>query len=249
MRLTILLLITAFGVISCSSKNQTINAGDAAPQLSTDTLIEQRVLVIGGTAGTGLETVKLALERGHSVTVMARRPERMPVSHDRLTVIKADILDPDSVSTAVAGKDTVIISVGTKPTRKPVNLFSAGTSNVLAAMTNHGVQRVIIVTGIGAGNSRGHGGFFYDKIMQPLFLDTIYEDKDRAEKIILDSHQQWTIVRPGFLTDEMGKASYRVITDLEDITAGNISRSDVAHFMVSSLETNSYITDTVLLTN
>ena len=63
------------------------------------------------------------------------------------------------------------------------------------------VDKLICVTGIGAGDSKGHGGFLYDKILNPLFLKTIYEDKDIQEKMVQDSTLEWLIVRPGFLTN------------------------------------------------
>ena len=65
-----------------------------------------------------------------------------------------------------------------------------------------------------AGDSRGHGGFFYDKIFQPLLLGTIYADKDREEELIKGSAADWLIVRPGFLTNGPRTAVYRAITDL-----------------------------------
>ena len=61
-----------------------------------------------------------------------------------------------------------------------------------------GVRRLICVTGIGAGDSKGHGGFLYDRIFNPLLLKTIYEDKDRQESLIKASDVDWVIVRPGF---------------------------------------------------
>lgn len=54
--------------------------------------------------------------------------------------------------------------------------------------------------GIGAGDSKGHGGFFYDRIFYPLLLKAVYSDKDRQESLIRASNADWTIVRPGFLT-------------------------------------------------
>ncbi|MGI9295623.1 MAG: NAD(P)-dependent oxidoreductase, partial [Pseudomonadales bacterium] len=96
---------------------------------------------------------------------------------------------------------------------------------------------------------RGHGGFFYDRILQPLALKTIYEDKDRAEKLITDSLVDWTIVRPGALTDKPAETRYRIIQDLTGVTAGQIARADVAHFIVAALEAGSYKGATVLLSN
>lgn len=234
---------------ACGEKLDASHYGEPAPALNSQPPAELRILIIGGTSGVGLATTKLALERGHHVTAMARRPERMTVSHKQLDTTEGDILNIASVTSAMMAVDAVVITIGIGPTRKPVTVFSKGTANVLKAMAQHDVKRVLMITGIGAGDSRGHGGFFYDEIMQPLLLDTVYADKEHAETLIFSSESQWTVVRPGFLNDDASKKSYRVVQDMRGVTSGKISRSDVAHFLVSALETGSYIGATVLLTN
>ena len=66
----------------------------------------------------------------------------------------------------------------------------------------------------------------------PLFLKTIYEDKDREEEIITSSESNWLIVRPAGLTNGPRTGNYRVITDLEGTVAKRISRLDVADFFL-----------------
>jgi putative NADH-flavin reductase len=173
----------------------------------------------------------------------------MSLAHERLDVVKGDVQDLGSVKATLADNDTVVFAVGIGPTRKPVSVFSQGIANVHEAMRDLGVRRIIAVTGIGAGNSRGHGGFIYDNITQPLFLKTNYADKDRAEALILESDTDWTIVRPGLLNDDAAETQYRVISDMQGITSGDISRADVAHFILATLESQSYLGATVLLTN
>lgn len=245
----IILVLSGFCVVACDSGLDNRSAGESAPVLGAEPQSDLRILVIGGTSGIGLETVKLALARGHSVTAMARRPERMSLAHERLDVVKGDVQDLGSVKATLADNDTVVFAVGIGPTRKPVSVFSQGIANVHEAMRDLGVRRIIAVTGIGAGNSRGHGGFIYDNITQPLFLKTNYADKDRAEALILESDTDWTIVRPGLLNDDAAETQYRVISDMQGITSGDISRADVAHFILATLESQSYLGATVLLTN
>lgn len=241
--------LTGLSLSACTGGVDRTTAGDPAPVLGPEAPSSLRILVIGGTSGIGLQTVKLALDRGHNVTAMARRPERMTLSHERLTIVKGDILDARSVEAALTGCDGVVSSIGVGPTRKPVTVFSEGIANVLAAMQKLGVPRVVAVTGIGAGDSRGHGGFVYDNITQPLLLKTNYADKDREEALIRASDTDWTIVRPGFLNDDASDAQYRIISDMQGITSGDIARADVAHFIVSALESQSHSGATVLLTN
>lgn len=245
----ILVICTGFCLAACSGGVDRATAGAPAPTLPAQAPLTLRILVIGGTSGIGLETVKLALDRGHNVTAMARRPERMTLKHERLATVAGDILDAHSVAAAMAGQDAVVTTIGIGPTRKPVSLFSEGTRTVLETMPKVGTQRMLAVTGIGAGDSRGHGGFFYDRILQPLALKTIYEDKDRAEALLGSSDTDWTIVRPGHLTDDLSDNQYRVIDDMEGITSGKIARADVAHFIVAALESRSYLRATVFLTN
>jgi uncharacterized protein YbjT (DUF2867 family) len=135
------------------------------------------------------------------------------------------------------------------PTRKPVDLFSRSTQFLLAAMAKHGVARLVCVTGVGAGDSRGHGGFLYDRVLLPLFMKTIYEDKDRQEALLRASDVDWTIVRPGILTNGTPTGLTRALTDLEGVTAGRVSRSDVAGFIVENLEGGDFRRTAVLLTS
>jgi putative NADH-flavin reductase len=121
--------------------------------------------------------------------------------------------------------------------------------NVLESTGQLDVRRFICVTGIGAGDSKGHGGFLYDRLFKPLFLRTIYEGKDRQEALIRASGTDWTIVRPGFLTNGPLTKKYQVITDLTGVTAGKISRADVAHFILEELVANRYLGQTPLLTD
>jgi putative NADH-flavin reductase len=184
---------------------------------------------------------------------MARHPERMAVTHPRLFTVRGDILDATAVQGAISAHGAVVIAIGMGLTRKPVTLFSPGTKNVLAAMEAAKIHRLVAVTGMGAGETREHGGFFYDRIFRPLVLRTVYEDKDRQEALIKDYSNSypllWTIVRPGALGNGEPEHRYRVISDLTGVTGGKIARSDVAHFIVAVLECQSHIGQTPLLIN
>ena len=206
------------------------------------------ILIIGASRGIGHQLLKQALSAGHVVTAMARHFQELPHQPERLKAILGDILDEPKVREVMSGQEAVCLTIGVGVTIKPVTVFSQGTQNVMAAMAEHGVRRLLCITGIGAGDSKGHGGFLYDRIFQPLLLKTIYEDKDRQEALIRASDTDWTIVRPAFLTNGPLTGHYRVITDLGGITAGKIARADVAHFMLGELADNRYLGQTPLLT-
>ena len=249
LHLPLILATVVLTLIACSQGGGDSPAGLPAPTLSETPPLSQRVLVIGGSRGIGLATVKLALERGHSVTMMSRSPEKAGLQHEALTLAAASILDKTATAAAIEGHDAVVIAIGMGPTRDPVSLFSEGAKSVLAGMDAAGVTRLVAVTGIGAGETRGHGSFFYDYILQPLALSTIYEDKDLQEAIIREHGDplEWTIVRPGFLNDEAANGRYRVINDVTDVTAGAITRADTAHFILAAIEQGRYIGETPLI--
>jgi len=207
-----------------------------------------KLLIIGATRGVGAQLLEQSLAEGHPVTALARNPGKVMKRPGRLRVLPGDILDRESVERAVREQDAVCIAVGRAPTWRRVTLFSDGTRNVIGAMERYGVKTLICVTGIGAGDSRGHGGFLYDRIVRPCLLKTIYEDKDVQETWVRESPLDWVIVRPGFLTNGPKTGRYRVVTELEGVTAGKISRADVAHFILTQLEHGSYVKQTVLLT-
>ena len=206
------------------------------------------LLVIGARRGIGLNLLEQALKKGHEVTGLVRGPNRLDLHHEKLTVIEGNIVDKEAVKRAVEGQDAVCVTIGIKPTRKPVSVFSIGTKNVVEAMTSSPAKKLICVTGIGAGDSKNHGGFFYDKVINPLLLRTIYQDKDRQEEIVRKSGLDWVIVRPGFLTNESLTGKYQALVDLAGVTAGKISRADVAHFILQELKEEKYLRTTPLLT-
>ncbi len=207
-----------------------------------------RILVVGASRGLGLRLVENALGAEHHVTAFARRIHGLGANHPRLRSVAGDVMDRASVEAVVEGQDAVCWTLGTRPSLRPVRVFSEGTGNVLAAMARAGVGRLLVVTGVGTGDSRGHGGLLYDRLALPLFLKTIYDDKDRQEDLVRQSGVEWVLVRPGFLTNGPLTGRYRILMDLTGVRAGWISRSDVAHFLLEESAGPRYSRRAVLLT-
>lgn len=199
------------------------------------------ISVIGATRGIGLKVVEQATGKGHNVTALVRRPAAMIFRHKNLHSVPGDVLDPDAVEDATKGQDVIVFTVGIMPTRAPVKIFSEGTENVLNAMQKTGVKFLIAVTGMGAGDSKGNWGFAYRFIYNLASIKTIYEDKDRQERLIKSRAIEWIIVRPAFLTDGPLTGKYRIFTDMKTIRPGRISRADVAHFILNQVSAPSFL--------
>jgi putative NADH-flavin reductase len=86
-----------------------------------------RILVIGGTRGTGREVVQQALERGHHVVALARKPSNVKIQDARLRVAEGDVMKPESLDAAMANVDAVVCARGHKRWLGPTNTLSEGT--------------------------------------------------------------------------------------------------------------------------
>lgn len=200
-----------------------------------------KITIVGATGPTGQQIVQQALAQGHEVTALVRSPEKFEMQHDRLHVLKGDVLNLDSLQAAMSDRQAVVSSLGSKLSFKPMTLLSEGTKNLVRAMQQNGMRRFVCITGMGAGDSKGHGGFVYDKLILPLLLKEIYKDKDRQEAVIRNSNLDWIIVRPAQLTNGVATGNYRVFTDLNNVTAGKISRADTAGFVLKQLSDDRYL--------
>jgi putative NADH-flavin reductase len=196
------------------------------------------ILVIGATGPSGLAICKQALAAGMKVRVLVRTPSRLPSElSGKLDVVQGDVLNGEKMLAAVRGVDAVVSALGTPLQRTPVTLLSRGTQNIMQAMGQAGVSRLLCITGMGAGDSRGHGSFLYDRVILPLLLGQIYLDKDRQEQLVRASGLDWTLIRPAFLTNGAQTGQYRCINQFgKRDRMGKISRADVAHFVVRELQ-------------
>ena len=207
------------------------------------------ILVIGASKGIGLATVKAGLFAGHDMRALARSAGNIAIEDKRLNKISASALDADAVAKATTGADAVVMSLGVTRLFEKVTLFSAATRVAIDAMRKSGVKRLLVVTGIGAGDSRGHGGFLYDNIFFPILLKRAYTDKDTQEMMVRKSGLDWTIVRPGLLTNRPATGKFRALTDIKDWGAGWISRADVANYLIGEIVSPKHIGKTPELIN
>lgn len=208
------------------------------------------ILIIGGSKGIGLETVKQALASGHSVRAFARSADRIGVVHQSLEKRKGSALKAADVASALDGIDVVIMAIGISAGPRmlvgPINLFSESTRVVIKAMEEAGVRRLICVTGYGAGDSRTSLGCLQGLAFS-LVMGRAYDDKSDQEELIRQSALDWVIARPVILTRGRRTGHYRVLADADQWRNGLISRSDVADFLVGQIDDDAYLGKTPVL--
>jgi putative NADH-flavin reductase len=193
------------------------------------------IVVFGASGRTGLLTVFQALEKGYNVTAFTRKATSVTITHKNIRIIQGDILDYEKVRQAVEGQDVVIIALGVE-SRKYTTVLSEGTGNIIRAMGECNMKRIICMSS--AGILGDDGGFFFGKIILPLFLKEVFEDKKRQMKLLQDSNLEWVIIRPVGLTDSPKTGKYKIYDGKPGST--KIPRADVADFMLKLLTNKQY---------
>ncbi len=202
----------------------------------------RRVLVVGATGGTGRQLVEQALARGLAVTAFVRTPARLGIAHPALTVVQGDVLDPTGLARAAQGQDAVLCALGHKRYYTAPRLLSAGTANLLCAMADAGVRRLVCTTSLGIGDSAGRLGLLYTLFTIPVVLPLYFWDKTRQERLLAASGLDWVIVRPGALTNGPRRGSLREGPGVGSyLFAAGVSRADVAAFMLDQLADDRYL--------
>ena len=198
-----------------------------------------KLIIFGSTGSIGRHLVKQALEQGHSVTAFARDASKIGVQHPNLVITVGDALDSLTVEKAVQGHDVVLCSLGAGMQGV---VRSEGTKNIIHAMEQADVHRLICQSSLGVGDSRGNLNLFWKYIMFGLLLRQAYKDHIIQEKFVSQSELDWTIIRPGEFTDGAHTGHYRHGFSGTDHTPKlKISRADVADFMLKQINDETYL--------
>jgi uncharacterized protein YbjT (DUF2867 family) len=195
-----------------------------------------RIAIIGASKGCGLETLKAALALGWNVSAVARNPDQAGMTHPNVAWYKGDARNELLIEQALQGCNAVAVTLsGPVGSNKPVTIFSEAMQTILTVMNRLGIKRLVFLSGLGAGDTKGKGGFLYS-LFHSLMLKRNYEDKERAEALIMKSHKDWTILRPGRLTKGKRRGKISVIVNPAEYRGGSISRADVGHYLCACIK-------------
>ena len=202
-----------------------------------------KIVIWGATGLTGRELLNQALEGGHQVKAAVRNPDMIEAEHANLTVVRGDVLNPQSVEDAVAGGEVIISAVGSGASfaqaRKPTTLYSKGFANIVTAMRKHKIRRFIALLSVGT-VSDPNEAFIHKHIIRPLIKGT-YDDMRRAEKILAGCDDlDWIGIRPLRLINTPRTGKYRTAVDILPPGGVEISRADVAEFMLKQMDSDEH---------
>jgi putative NADH-flavin reductase len=203
--------------------------------------VDMKIVVFGATGGIGGACVSQALARGHEVTAPVRTPARMTAANERLRVLSCDVRDAACVAAAVDGQDAVLCALGSDA-KNPTTLYSVGTRNIITAMEDSGVRRLVLVSNfcVLSETPRDLVGRIM-LLLGRIYLRNILPDQRQALEEVRQSHLEWVVVRPLALLNAPGRGKYRVALDGLPPRGRRISRADVAAFMLDQLVSREYL--------
>lgn len=203
-----------------------------------------KLTIFGATGGTGKQLIKQALAAGNQVVAFARNPSKIDVTHEHLTIVQGQLTDTAAIERAVRASDAVISVLGSNPRkakkRKPL---TQGMRNILAAMQVTGVRRLIIASTPSASDPKDMPDFKFKLLAGVLkFLKRpAYEEVVGVARLVRESDTDWTILRVSTLNNNPGSGKIRA-GYLGGVQAGtNISRADLAAFMLAQVQDRTYL--------
>ena len=208
-----------------------------------------KILIIGAAGKTGRLVVERALTAGHQVVALVHSEEdeaRHPLPSNA-EVIHGDVQNPSRLEHAMQGCAAVIDTLGGKTPWKSTELEANAAKVVLEVMERVGAKRLIVISVLGAGDSKDQAPWAYEHLLLPTFLHGAVKDKKQMEAEVRASHVEWVLVRPPVLNDHEPTGSVRIVPP-GDI-AHKITRADLAQFLVDQLTTNQYVGQAVTIAN
>ncbi len=208
-----------------------------------------KILLLGATGRTGSILLKLALEKGHSVHAIVRKPEKVKLQNKGLQLFQGKPNDPKVICQAMKGCEAVVSVLAISrtsddvnaPLASPEDLLSSSISVTLTAMEEKGLSRIVVMTGNGAGASFHYLPVDVQDLLRNTNLGKAYLDHDRQEALLEKSNMDWTILRPVMLDDKTPTGDTFISLQNEPSPGERISREKVAVFILDCLENGLFV--------
>ncbi len=194
----------------------------------------KKIVIFGATGKTGRLAVHRALQENYEITAFGRSAHKLNFDQ-AVKKMQGDILNEEDVSKAIASQDCVMVCLG------PINLkdqvtLTKGAENIVSAMQQHKVDRVIFISAAGVGESWKQIPW-YSKLLFRTMLKTVISEHSKEEKIFIDSGLDWTAVRAAVLTN---KQSDKTIMTTNSGKVKTITREGLAQFLVDQIDSSKF---------
>lgn len=184
-----------------------------------------KILIAGGHGKIAMLLHPMLASKGHAVKGMIRKIEQSDDLKDKGAVpVVADLEKSDDLSEAVGNADAVVFAAGAGPgsgKERKLTVDRDGAIKLMKAAKTNGVKRYVMISAMGLDKPRG------DEVFQ------VYQKaKAEADEALRKSGLDYTIIKPGRLTNDPGTGKIEV----GDLDHGEIPREDVARVIAYCLE-------------
>jgi putative NADH-flavin reductase len=192
-----------------------------------------KVLILGATGATGLKLIERALTVGHQVTAYVRNPDKLENFKNKITIIHGELTEEQKLIESIAGHDAVLSVLGYRTFKEKSMFISKTMALTIKGMEQHKVSRILYLSSSGIGGKDSMSNPLVRFLLKLFGLINPFKDHFQTEKLLKQSNLNWTITRPGRLTDGEALERYREQEELKGFI--KISRADVAHFIIAAL--------------
>ncbi|GIG54070.1 SDR family oxidoreductase [Demequina activiva] len=197
----------------------------------TQTKDSKRIAIVGGHGKVALQLIPILTGRGHTVVPLARKQDQLIELAALGTEPRGLDIEAASESDFAAvfeGCDAVVFAAGGGPDgnierKRTVDL--EGATKSIAGAKKAGISRLVQVSAIGVDSELPDD-------VEPVWKAYVEAKRD-ADAALRESGLDWTIIRPGGLTDEPASGRVSLAPEVE---RGQISRADVAHVLADCLD-------------
>ena len=199
------------------------------------------IALLGGTGRTGSLVLQMAFDEGYQLRVLARKTAKVQIKHPNVIVIEGDATNRSKLEELIDGAD-VVISVLGHVKNSSRDFQTQSMEMVTGIMKQRKTSRIIVLTGAGVyfpGDKTSMGGQLLTFLIKHL-APARFNDGVGLSNVIAKSGLQYTLVRAPLLTNETLKGNYRT-GNLPLSFFSRISRADMAHFIVSQIESMRWI--------
>ena len=197
-----------------------------------------KLSIFGASSVSGKLLVEKALMAGHEVTAFVRNAAKLEIAHEKLKVVTGDALNSAQVDDAIKGSDGVLSTLG--PKGKPMVMAAESTRNIISAMEQHGVKRLVVVSVAGVAVPQDKRGFNIIGVLIKLLLKSVFIDRENQLAILESSTVDWVAVRVPRLTNDAATGSVRAFFG-NPSPSMKVTRADLADFMLKQLTENQWL--------
>jgi putative NADH-flavin reductase len=196
-----------------------------------------KLAIFGGTGRVGSQVVRLARERGHTVTHLAREAGDDDAG---VTRVVGNVLAAADVGQVVRGADAIISTLGVPDFRNPGTLLEDGMRVITRVARTLGVRRVIAVANMGVLDSPG-GGLRHDQASFAGEFRPISLAHAGTWRALEESRLDWTLVCTGDQVPGSQPGQLVVLADRYPDGASMIGIEDIADFLLDQVKDSRFL--------